>query len=281
MAGGSSVRSAVNSGDTAYTSMSGTSMAAPAVARAVAIIKQANPSLTVTQTWYVLTSTAYFDPSWGSRPNNNYGWGMLDVDAAVTAALQLCQPGPDYLVASSTGASIVPGTSLVPGSICNSCTVNVALPFSYDFYGTTYSQVVASNKGSLQFTGNTSSGANACLPTASIADAILPYWDDLNTNINDSMGIYTSVSGTAPNRVFNIEWRAGFIANDAQANFEVRLYEGQPKFEVIYGQTRNGFSATIGVQKGTGERYTQYACDTSNSVQPGRILTFDRRICTR
>jgi serine protease AprX len=280
MAGGSSVRSATRSGDTAYSVSSGTSMAAPHIAGAVAILKQANASLTVTQTWHILTSTAHFEPSWGVRPNSTYGWGMLDVDAALTAALNQCTPGPDFLITSSSGASIVPGTTQVPGSTCDSCTVNITLPFAYDFYDTNYTSVVASNKGNLQFTGNSSSGANSCLPTPAISNAILAYWDDINTNIDDTMGIYTSTSGSAPNRIFNIEWRGGFVANDSRVNFAVRLYEGQPKFEVIYGATRGGgFSATIGVQEGTGTRHTQYSCDQTNAVPPGTKLTFDRRAC--
>jgi hypothetical protein len=51
-------------------------------------------------------------------------------------------------------------------------------------------------------------------------------------------GIFTSVSGTAPNRILNIEWHAVRRENDAlTANFEVRLYENHPnkRFDVIYG----------------------------------------------
>ena len=58
------------------------------------------------------------------------------------------------------------------------------------------------------------------------------------------------MSGTAPNRIFNIEWRAVYMDQpDQKANFELRLYEGQNKFDVIYGtlerrqQQRHGGSA--------------------------------------
>ena len=65
----------------------------------------------------------------------------------------------------------------------------------------------------------------------------------------------TSVSylcGTAPNRIFNIEWRALFISpRSSNANFELRLYEGQSsRFDVIYGAVSGGAnSATAGVQR--------------------------------
>jgi hypothetical protein len=175
----------------------------------------------------------------------------------------------------------VPGASQIPGSTCNNCTVSIDLPFAYLFYDTPYTQARASNKGVLQFLSDNSGGDNTCpLPNAGFNDAIFAYWDDLNTNINDTMGIYTSTTGTAPNRVFNIEWRAGFVANDVRPRFQLRLYEGLPRFEIIYAQTRGGgFSTTIGVQKGTGERYTQYSCNTQNVVPSGIKLTFDRRVC--
>jgi hypothetical protein len=179
----------------------------------------------------------------------------------------------------SSRATVVPGTDRVPGSVCNSCTVQVNLPFSYSFYGTPYSQVNVSNKGVLQFASNSSNGSDTCLPATEFNDAIFAYWDDHNTNINDTMGIFTSTTGTAPNRIFNIEWRSGYIANDVCSRFEVRLYEGEPKFEVIYATTRRGFSATVGVQKGTGERFTQYACNINNSVPDSTKITFDQRVC--
>ncbi len=191
-----------------------------------------------------------------------------------------CTTNANYQTASSTGQAIVPATNYVAGSTCNACTVNITLPFSYSLYDTPYTSVNASNKGNLQFTTNTSTGVNACLPAPALGDSIIPYWDDLNTNINDTMGIYTSTTGVAPNRIFNIEWKAGFEANDVRPNFEVRLYEGQPKFEFIYGQTRNGFSATIGVQKADGTRFTQHSCNTNGTVQSGLKLTFDRRVCS-
>ena len=56
-------------------------------------------------------------------------------------------------------------------------------------------------------------------------------------------GVFTSVSGTAPNRIFNIEWRAVYFADtSATANFEARLYENDPnlKFEVIIGNVQVG-----------------------------------------
>jgi hypothetical protein len=189
-----------------------------------------------------------------------------------------CTLTTNYTITLATGATLVAGTTQVDGTTCDDCIVTLDLPFSYTFYDTPYSQVIASNKGTLQFVSSSLSGTNACLPTATLNDAIMAYWDNLNTNINDTMGVYTRTLGTAPNRIFVIEWQSGFIANDVRPRFQVLLYEGQYKFDLVYGQTRNGFSATIGVQEGTGSRSTQWACNTNNSVLPGYWLSFNR--CT-
>jgi subtilisin-like proprotein convertase family protein len=86
------VRSSYNGSDTEYEYSIGTSMAQPATAGAVAILKQANPDLTIPETWYILTSTASFDVNWGVRPNPIYGWGRLQIDDAVQAALAMVEP---------------------------------------------------------------------------------------------------------------------------------------------------------------------------------------------
>ena len=72
------------------------------------------------------------------------------------------------------------------------------------------------------------------------------------------------MSGTAPNRIFNIEWRAVYMDHpDQKANFELRLYEGQNKFDVIYGTLEEGNSgATAGVQS-CDTCFAQYFCNGS------------------
>jgi hypothetical protein len=71
------------------------------------------------------------------------------------------------------------------------------------------------------------------------------------------------VSGTAPNRIFNIEWRTVYFTGSGEANFELRLYETTNAFDVIIATLgQGGVGATIGVQDGA-SRFTQYECNTS------------------
>ena len=96
----------------------------------------------------------------------------------------------------------------------------------------------------------------------SLTYVLMPYWDDLLTNQGPSEGIYTSVTGIAPNRIFNVEWRAITDEGNNPVDFEARLYEGIKQFSFIYGTVVSGGSgATVGVQRGTGSQFTQFWCN--------------------
>jgi len=95
---GSGVRSAVSTSDTAYAIYSGTSMACPHVAGAVAIVLQANPTYTIDQVYAALrdtTTTALGAPPglgtcggvpYTQYPNYHYGFGRINVDQAAFRA---------------------------------------------------------------------------------------------------------------------------------------------------------------------------------------------------
>ncbi len=86
---GVNVLSSVGPTSMSYGLLSGTSMAQPHVAGSIAVLLSKNRGLTVQQLKDVLTTTAYFTTAMGTRPNNNYGWGRVDLLAAansVTAA---------------------------------------------------------------------------------------------------------------------------------------------------------------------------------------------------
>jgi len=174
--------------------------------------------------------------------------------------------GSNYVVTESTG-SIVPGSTLVAGSQCTDCTAGIALPFTYYLYGQPYNSVVAGSNGVINFVGSQNDRFNECVPDSGSQVAIFPYWDhlDMSASIEPGLGIYTSVTGSAPNRIFNIEWRAchyGFGACGGHIGFEARLYENQNKFDLVLGHqdSMNG-SATLGVQGDfQGGLYTSQGC---------------------
>jgi hypothetical protein len=175
------------------------------------------------------------------------------------------------------GGSIVPGTT-DSGNHIDDGTTNIPLPFSYTLYGQSFNSINVSSNGNAQFMTTNTAFSNVCLPWTGQNYTIFPYWDDLQTNIGLSgcsaytsgCGIFTSTSGSPPNRIFNIEWRAVYFANNSlQANFELRLYEGQSRFDVIYGTVGNGnTSATAGVQRDD-NCFNQYFCNGSGGPATG------------
>jgi subtilisin family serine protease len=86
VAPGVNIRSSVPTNS--YGFNQGTSMAQPHNAGVMVLILDANPTLNYTDVKSILTRTAVYNaPSWGTRPNNNYGWGVVQADGAVNMAL--------------------------------------------------------------------------------------------------------------------------------------------------------------------------------------------------
>ncbi|MSR65360.1 MAG: hypothetical protein EXS18_06225 [Verrucomicrobiae bacterium] len=197
---------------------------------------------------------------------------------ATTNTFTLTAGTQDYIITQASGASIVPGNLDVIHN-CDNCTATINLPFPYMLYGQSYSRVAVSSNGNLQF-GNVSSIDlfNQCLPAADFGPTIFAHWEALFTG-DIGEGIFTSTSGSAPNRVFNIEWRADYLFLFTTINFEVRLYEGQPRFDIIYGSVSDeGNNATVGVQNGDGTAFTEFAC-VSGGLISGLRLTFHGATC--
>jgi hypothetical protein len=116
---------------------------------------------------------------------------------------------------------------------------------------------------------------------AALGAAIFPHWDDQRTDAQTACsvfptgcGIFTSTTGSAPNRVFHIEWRTAYFSGGGTANYELRLHEGSSAFEVVYGtMTQNGTSATVGVQDANNTRVSQFECNTGG-LSAGLQLNF-------
>jgi len=101
-------------GDTAYQTMSGTSMAAPHVSGLVALLREKNPDATVDQIKTAILASGQ-EAGAAALPNNTYGWGYVDCVAAL-AALPLASATPHVRVFDFTHDIITPGDTVL-GSV--------------------------------------------------------------------------------------------------------------------------------------------------------------------
>jgi subtilisin family serine protease len=145
----------------------------------------------------------------------------------------------------------------------------VNLPFSFRFYGKSYSRAYVSTNGYLNFLAANSVYGNTVIPATAAPNAtIYPFWDDLN--VDASASVRTQTLGTSPNRQFVIEWRNVHIFNDTtrRMDFEVILFEnGQilTQYQNIAADGREqGNSATVGIENDAGTIALQFSRDQAN-----------------
>ncbi len=197
-----------------------------------------------------------------------------------------------YYYTTNSGASIVPGTTDT-GNHADDGSTWIPLPFPYQIYGLVLTSVAVGSNGHLTFGVVNDSGTVSCLPVAYASYVIAPYWTDQCTTACPNTGcsgcgIFTSISGTAPRRIFNIEYRTRYYDSGGDGvplNYEVRLFEGQMGFEVIYGTINpftppDGRELSVGVQfNAAPNNFTRYGCDPTGGTAPpippaGRSLIF-------
>ena len=115
----------------------------------------------------------------------------------------------------------------------------VGIGFAFSFNGKYYSNCAISTNGFITF-GGTNPATNLYTPISSSTayeGAISPMGRDL---LGSSTGeLRSELSGTAPNRVFTIQWKTWrrYIGG-AQAdnmNFQIKLYESSYNLDLIYG----------------------------------------------
>ena len=193
-------------------------------------------------------------------------------------------PGNQYTITPGA-APIVPGVTDT-GNHCDDCVTSVPIPFPFQLYNQAYNSVGVVSNGFLDFVTPNNSFSPVCLPATGFDYTIYGLWHDLRTdtglsgcsNFASGCGIFTSTTGSAPNRIFNIEWRAvRFSDNTQTVNFEVRLYENNPnkRFDIVYG-TSNGVTTadTAGVQGNAGAGFfTQDLCNAPAPQNVSRTYT--------
>ncbi len=128
-------------------------------------------------------------------------------------------------------------------------------------------------------------GTNAtfCVPdNGHTLDSIYVFPEDLTTTTAGD-GIFTSVSGSSPNRIFNIEWRTHPFGGRTGTNFEVRLYEASPRFDLVYGGSadKGSNAGGVGAQQADGippNLSVTVGCRTG-ALGSGVVFVFQAPLC--
>lgn len=145
------------------------------------------------------------------------------------------------------------------------------LGFTFNYYGTNYTQAYVNINGTVTFGSNYSAYSNGALASSGADNTIYAFWDDLNTQSNRI--IYYATVGAAPNRKFVTQWTNIYFHGTTvqMGTFQAILYEGSNDIQIQYrdllgGARALGNSATIGIKK-NGSVYEQYSNGTASLTQ--------------
>ncbi len=127
------------------------------------------------------------------------------------------------------------------GNVDDAPSINgIALPFPFVFNGTTFNSVSANNNGVLVFGDIAFTSYQLFVTSNANSQFVMGMATDLSSGTAGT--IKSSVIGTAPNRVFVVEYLnyVRLTATTSQINMQFQLYEGSNRVEVHYGPGNDG-----------------------------------------
>ena len=175
----------------------------------------------------------------------------------------LADGGSSYSVSPISHNLLTPSGS--PTVIYNSYTDDgvspaIPLPFTFNYYGQSITQLFACTNGFIQLQNSTGSSLTPqTLPDATDPNNIIALaWDDLVLDPDDHPGANMSwfVNGASPNRVMVVAFTTlRFLGLSASTvTGQIRLYENDNHIEVhvMTDDLGNNYSKTLGIENNTG-----------------------------
>lgn len=157
----------------------------------------------------------------------------------------------------ATATTILAGTATAQA---NTLSTSQSLPFPFQIFGINVTQFKASTSGYITFnTAQTADDtANVALPSATAPKlAIFAFWDktriqSLSQNgTTYPSGVKSWITGTAPNRVLQIQWQL-VQTDDATSATNVTYYaillNENGTFDIVHNYGFGNFKATAGIQ---------------------------------
>jgi hypothetical protein len=188
----------------------------------------------------------------------------------------------NFNFSSSTGTfTAVNGTAVASILGDDQLSGNLPIGFTFNYYGTNYTELKASSNGFLTFdlASTTSAASNAFY--GSQTKLIAPLWDDLG----GTGGTATySTTGSVGSRVFTFEWinwKWDYQASSAVISFQVKLYETTNVIQFIYKQEAGAVTsadASIGLVGNTSDQF--YSLNNTSAV-PGFSLSGNTTLASK
>jgi gliding motility-associated-like protein len=189
---------------------------------------------------------------------------------------------------SGIGAAALPvetnylGTVVISGYDDDTSYGPLNIDFTFNFYGTNYSQFYINTNGMILFGTGSSESAAVTIPSGSSPNNfIAPFWDDLVVDPSGKI-LYTTI-GVSPNRKLIIQFtNMGFYTYPViLGTFQVILYESSNKIQTQYrllsdnNSTRtHGGTATIGIENSAGDAGTLYSFQNPTAISSGKAISF-------
>jgi hypothetical protein len=156
---------------------------------------------------------------------------------------------------------------------------SITIPFTFNYYGTLYSQLVVTTNGIVSFTGifdgccfgeafpNTTLNAAGDEFIALAQTDLEAYSATPGTNGS----IYYATVGSAPNRVFVVHFQAvsTCCSGTPDVTGEVQLYETTNEIKIVVGSINLTRTTTMGVTRGNGTEATVVAGRNSTTISAG------------
>ena len=244
---------------------------------------RAKDSADITGQWLSAGGNPETSPDFEVRTSGRSG-GPDDFGYTFTDSNTPEGPTYDWIEISGTGTEVLPDSD-------DSWVEDIGLGFFFNYYGTDYSQLAISNNGLLFSGGTTWQYVNEPITqTPGVHGFIAPFWDDIVT-WGSAGAIYHQTIGTAPNRMFVVEWydNQHYSSSTSGVIFEAILYEGSNNIifqykDVDFGTVNgavggdnppydHGGSATVGIEGPDGDDGLQYSFN-EQVIDPGLAILF-------
>ncbi|MEO6831250.1 MAG: hypothetical protein ABI169_03565, partial [Chitinophagaceae bacterium] len=176
---------------------------------------------------------------------NSYDYAAIPFDTAANPT-----SGVTTLASGGTAS-----TSLTSGSLDDGYWT-VSLPFSFKFYGSTFTSAGIGTNGSFMFGSSTTGGYSSTWPSTSAPlGAFGVLFGDLNVNAGT---VEYFVTGTAPNRVFVVNWKGiNWYSSTPSATFQAKIFESTNVLESHILSCTSGNSHKLGLNDLTGATAVQ------------------------